>query len=804
MTYQLVFDALPQPATLIDAAGIIVDINAAFLDMGRSLGIEFGKEDRVGYPVDRFASTIEHQQEMSEFVHDLLRSGAPQGRRWDFVTASGAVQHRKIEAYPLKDATGQATGALLLWDDLTEQLWQQRQQRCRERLREAFWQLRHEADTPRLLTTLFRELQELFPQIAYCSVQLFQAENRRWQAYAADADQARNAEYLQAPGAAVEVCWREQQPVYRPDLVQEDVYQEAGFLWDEWNCHGVRSVLDVPFPQGTLAVNSHQPQAFDTEEIAALGELAHVLSAGLARLAEVRSQARYRALVETPADMMVMYMAPDGRYLYVSPQSSIMTGYPPEAYYEDSAMGSRICHPDDVDAARQAFLRVAAGGPQEQHEIRFRHRDGTVRWRLQTLSSVRDTTGQVEAVQVIFQEITQRKQAEIERKQLQNQLLQAQKMESVGRLAGGVAHDFNNMLSVILGYTQMALKQVDPDDALHAYLNEILNAGQRSADITRHLLAFARQQPIAPRRLDLNETVEGMLKVLRRLIGEDLDLAWLPGARLWPVNMDPGQLDQLLANLCVNARDAIDGVGKVTIETGNTTFDSAYCAEHAGFIPGDFVMLAVSDNGCGMDKETLEHVFEPFFTTKEVGQGTGLGLSTVYGIVKQNRGFVNVYSEPGKGTTVRIYMPRHEGNTAVAQATENAADLPLSRGETVLLVEDERAMLQMSGQMLEQLGYRVLKAVTPEDALRIAAEHSGQIELLFTDVVMPHMNGRELVQRLKDSHPDLTVLFMSGYTANAIVHHGVLDEGMHFIQKPFDLEQLAVKVRQVLDPGERA
>ena len=262
-----------------------------------------------------------------------------------------------------------------------------------------------------------------------------------------------------------------------------------------------------------------------------------------------------------------------------------------------------------------------------------------------------------------------------DRVNLQAQFVQAQKMESVGRLAGGVAHDYNNVLSVIIGYTEMAMDEVDPAGPLHANLEEVLTAANRATDITRQLLAFARKQTIAPKVLDLNETVEGMLKMLRRLIGEDIDLAWLPGASLWPVKMDPSQIDQILANLCVNARDAIAGVGKVTIETGTVVFDAAYCADHAGFVPGEFVMLAVSDNGCGMDKEMLDKIFEPFFTTKDVDKGTGLGLATVYGIVKQNNGFINVYSEPGKGTTIKIYLPRHEGK-AVEIQEESTAEIP--------------------------------------------------------------------------------------------------------------------------------
>jgi len=381
---------------------------------------------------------------------------------------------------------------------------------------------------------------------------------------------------------------------------------------------------------------------------------------------------------------------------------------------------------------------------------------------------------------------------------LEEQMRQAQKMEAVGRLAGGVAHDFNNMLGIILGHADMILEEMDPDQAFYADLTEIRKAGERSADLTRQLLAFARKQTVAPKVIDLNKTVEGTLKMLQRLIGEDIDMAWIPGEKVWPVKIDPAQIGQVLANLCVNARDAIADVGEVTIETGNSVFDEEYCKKHAGFVPGEYTLLTVSDNGCGMNSETLENIFEPFFTTKESGKGTGLGLATVYGVVKQNNGFINVYSEPGQGTTFTIYLPRHRAKEAPLPDKE--AIRPAARGhETILLVEDEPAILRMTTMILERTGYKVLAAGTPGEAIALAREHAGDIHLLMTDVVMPEMNGRDLAKNLLSLYPNLKRLFMSGYTANVIAHHGVLDEGVQFIQKPFAKQDLAVKVREVLD-----
>lgn len=396
----------------------------------------------------------------------------------------------------------------------------------------------------------------------------------------------------------------------------------------------------------------------------------------------------------------------------------------------------------------------------------------------------------------IMSDITERNRAGEERARLQAQLLQAQKMDSIGRLAGGVAHDFNNMLSVILGHSELAMEEAGPDSSLRPDLQEIQEAAQRSAALTRQLLAFARRQTIAPRVLNLNETAADMLKMLKRLIGEGIELIWIPGGDLWPVKIDPSQVDQILANLCVNARDAIGGVGKVTIQTRKAVLDEHYCSENANAIPGDYVELSVSDTGCGMAKEVLEHVFEPFFTTKAVGHGTGLGLATVYGVVKQNNGSINVYSEPGRGTCFKIYLPRHADSASV----EGPVQPRLTRGtETVLLVEDEPALLRISRTMLERLGYRVLAANSPDEALLLAEKHASDIRLLMTDVVMPEMNGRELAQRLTERYPNLKHLFMSGYTADVIAQHGVLEEGEHFIQKPFSSAALAKLLREVLD-----
>ncbi|MBU0545102.1 MAG: PAS domain S-box protein [Proteobacteria bacterium] len=380
---------------------------------------------------------------------------------------------------------------------------------------------------------------------------------------------------------------------------------------------------------------------------------------------------------------------------------------------------------------------------------------------------------------------------------LEDQLRQAQKMESVGRLAGGVAHDFNNMLQAIMGYAELAMIKSQQGSAPDSDLIQISQAAQRAADLTRQLLAFARKQAVSPKVLDLNITVASMLGMLNRVIGEDIELAWKPGIDPWPVKMDPAQIDQILANLLVNARDAISGVGKVTIETGNVALDKAYCRINPGFVPGEYALLAVSDTGSGMDKETASHIFEPFFTTKEVGKGTGLGLAMVYGIVKQNSGFINVHSEPGHGTTFNIYLPWCQAQVETEAAVQE--QITPEGTETVLVVEDEEMLLELVSTILKEQGYTVLTAGNPADAMTMAHEHNSPIHLLITDVVMPGMNGLELKEAIGILRPEIKALFMSGYTADIAALKGIIEEGTPFLQKPFSIQSLAIKVREVLE-----
>jgi len=506
------------------------------------------------------------------------------------------------------------------------------------------------------------------------------------------------------------------------------------------------------------------------------------------------SEERFRSAFMTGLDACCIVRLDDGCFVECNGEFERLFGYRRDEVLGRTSLELGLYA--DSETRQRAFEGLRSVGHARDVELKGCCKNGD-----SITCSISENVVPVGSVPHIFsviRDVTEQRRAEDERARLQSQLQQIQKMESVGRLAGGVAHDFNNMLSVILGHAEIAVERTEPGSELRSDLLEIRSAAERSAGLTRQLLAFARKQTVAPKVLDLNDTVEGMLRMLRRLIGENINLMWLGGANLPPVRMDPGQIDQVLANLCVNARDAIGGAGRVVIETDAASVDAAVCESRPGLKPGDYVRLIVSDTGSGMSAETLSHVFEPFFTTKAPGAGTGLGLATVYGIVKQNNGFIDVQTAPGHGTTFTIYLPR-DGGEMDRPGSEDRCE-PARRGhETVLVVEDEPAILALNQRTLEALGYRVLAALTPGEALRAAADHPGGIDLLLSDVVLPEMNGRELGKRLGGLYPRIACVFTSGYTADVIVHHGVLDDGVHFLQKPCTRRDLAAKVRDVLD-----
>lgn len=496
---------------------------------------------------------------------------------------------------------------------------------------------------------------------------------------------------------------------------------------------------------------------------------------------------QYEHIVSSTTDMLalldtnIIYLAANSAYLDVFGKSSEeVIGRSARELFGDDLFRNII----------QPHAEACLAGEDVRYYDWFNFPDGGRKYMDISYSAYRGPDEEIRGFVVSGRDITAYKR-------LQEQLLQSQKMESVGQLAGGLAHDFNNMLGVIVGNAELAMESLDPAEPVHAELSEICKAARRSADLTQQLLAFARKQPIVPVVLKLNETVAKMLKMLHRLIGENIDLQWRPGKKIWPIKMDPSQIDQVMTNLCVNARDAIADVGKISIETENTHFDDAFCHDHPVFVAGDYVRLRVRDDGCGMQPQVIAKVFEPFFTTKSTGNGTGLGLAMVYGIVKQNGGFIDVASTAGHGSTFDIYLPREpdadtESPHEEMEATETVSDT------TILVVDDEPAILRLTTTMLQRMGYTVLSASSPDAAIRLADEYDDEIHLLLTDVIMPMMNGRDLAERLLVFAPKLKQLFMSGFTADIISDKGALEKGVHFIQKPFSMKGLASKLQHVL------
>jgi PAS domain S-box-containing protein len=548
-------------------------------------------------------------------------------------------------------------------------------------------------------------------------------------------------------------------------------------------------------PEGEWRWMSHasriHPASSNGQPLRLVGIVQDITKRKRAEEALLDSEEKFKTVFLNSPDALYVATLEEGRILDVNDAFTALFGFSKEEIIGRTSLELNLYF-EPVDRAK-VVADLKAGGRVSGFETRARKKNGELF--IVSLSITTMITHGVKHIIGSIMDISERKRAEEEKLKLEGQLQQAQKMESVGRLAGGVAHDFNNMLGVILGHAGIAIHQIGQAHPVHQDLAEILKAVSRSSQLTRQLLAFARRQTIAPKVLNLNETIASMLKMLERLIGENIQLQWRPAADLWSVRIDPSQVDQILANLCVNARDAIADIGRIVIETKNCTIDREHCTFREGCTPGDYACLTVSDDGHGIDKDILSHVFEPFFTTKGLGQGTGLGLATVYGAVRQNNGFINVESEPGSGTTITICLPRNEGERELSPPEEMSPGMGFK--ETVLLVEDEPAILTLATRMLTMLGHTVLAANSPLEAIWLAQEYAGEITLLMTDVIMPEMNGRSLAEKLKSMYSDIECLFMSGYTADVISHQGVLAPGTHFLQKPFSKNDLAAALEAI-------
>jgi two-component system cell cycle sensor histidine kinase/response regulator CckA len=502
------------------------------------------------------------------------------------------------------------------------------------------------------------------------------------------------------------------------------------------------------------------------------------------------SEGRFRTIFEQAGAGVAEIDSHSGRFLQINQRYGDIAGYSREEMLAQTFI--EITPPEDRPPDLAKMELMLTGKIREfTLEKRYRRKDGTLVWVSRTVSPLWPAGAEPTTHIAVVQDIT-------ERKQLEDQLRQSQKMEAIGQLAGGVAHDFNNLLTAINGYSSLALQRIEDNNPIKSYLEEIRKAGDRAANLTRQLLAFGRKQILKPLPLSLNDVVTDMNKMLRRLIGENIQLSAKLTPDLKRVKADPGQIEQVLVNLVVNARDAMPQGGSLTIETANAELGREYASTHVGVNAGAFVVLAVSDTGSGMDEETQKRIFEPFFTTKEKGKGTGLGLSTVYGIVKQSEGNISAYSEPNHGTTFKVYLPALD-SVPKSSGAKTAESVILRGSETIMLVEDEEVVRGLARQILEQAGYQVLVAQQGEEAIRLCNEHAQEIHLLLTDVVMPGAGGKEVADRLSSLRPGIKVLFMSGYTDEAIVHHGVLDSDVKFIQKPFSPTALAKKVREVLD-----
>ena len=712
----------------------------------------------------------------------------------------GRSVHVSLTVSPVFGPDGRVVGASTIARDVTDQYRAERA-------------LRILADINRALTHVESEKQ-LLDEACRIMVEVG-GYGLAWVGYATS-DEARSITPVAAAGSHVDYAsgvhasWADNERGRGPagtavrsgkTVVFRDIATDPDFtLWRNFALEcGYKSIISIPLftegiASGVLGIYSAEIDAFDAEETRILDEAAAQISYGISalRTSTLRSQAEaarqlLASAVDQAAEVIVITDA-ESVIQYVNPAFEVVTGFSrAEVIGRTPRLLSSGLH--GIEFYTELWETITSGSTWSGQFVN-RKKDGSHYYENATISPVRNTEGTIVNYVAVKHDITRERE-------LEEQLRQAQKMESVGRLAGGVAHDFNNMLQIMNGYIELSMTELEPGTSLYANLQQVRNVAHKSADLTRQLLAFARKQTVSPKLIAVNEAVSAALSMLRRLIGEDIELTWKPAKDTGRIMFDQSQFDQILTNLVANARDAISGVGNVIIEADNVEIDRDYCSHHSGFVPGAYVMLAVSDSGSGMDSETLSHLFEPFFTTKNVGQGTGLGLATVYGIVQQNNGLINVYSEPEHGSTFRIYFQRSDLTPVVAAAAPAARGRP--RGtETLLVVEDESGILEIARHLLEGLGYTVLAASTPEEAIQKAADFAGRIDLLITDVVMPQMNGRELSERLSTARPQMRCLFMSGYTADVIAHRGLLDAEIDFIPKPFSLAELARKVRDTL------
>lgn len=784
LAFATMFDA----AILTDAAGRIIDWNPAAVRM-----FGYTKEEVQGqspelihYPADR----PHLQQTILEGIYN-------QGR-WAgevrFCTRDGRDGVLEVIVVALHDASGAVIGTVGVNRDITGR--RQAEQEIRRQNRELNL-LNKSISAPAtgltaegVLETACRELAQTFDLPRVLAVTL---NEERTEAVVLAEYRAGGPPLALGKMVPVTDAFPSDLAIGQPLPVVVNAQADPHLApWrDLLGCHPAFLLLPLEVEGdviGSLILATAGPRSFSPDEISLAGRVADQVAGALARARLAQVQQRLITVIEQVAESVVITTT-EGLIVYVNPAFEGMSGYSQaEVIGQNARMLKSGKH---SQAYYQELWQTIKAGQVWKGSLINQKKDGTLYTVEAIINPVRNDRGDIVNFVGVHRDVTRELQ-------LEEQYRQAQKMEAIGQLTGGIAHDFNNLLTVINGFARLINAQLPPDHELQELSQKILQAGQRAADLVRQLLAFSRQQVIQPRVIILNQVVADMDKMLRRVIGEEITLDTVLAADLWPVKVDPAQIEQIIVNLAVNARDAMPVGGRLIIQTSNVVLDEFYTAQHVEAQPGEYVLLAVSDTGAGMTEEVLEHIFEPFFTTKEVGKGTGLGLATVFGIIKQNHGHIWVYSEPGHGSTFKIYLPR-ERIVATAPAARSSwllQALPTGT-ETVLLVEDELSVRELAGEVLRQQGYTVLEATNGEEALQLVKSYEGQIDLLLTDVTMPRMGGKALVTQLKALQPNLKVVFISGHTGHAI--DGVLDEGAPLLQKPFTLASLITKVREVLD-----
>ena len=792
--FSTVFQLGPDALLLTrQADGRILHVNRRFTEM-----TGYSTEEAVGRTTLDLNLWV-HPQERQDYMAELIKTGRVRTRDTQFRTKAGEQRTGEGSAETIEVAGEKCL--LVVMRDITERKHAEAE---RERLLESERGQRLEAETLRdvaLALASRRTLHDVLDEILTQARRLVPCDAANLRLVEGDIIHVARAQGYEEHGAGIDdlkmnaVDFPLNQAVLREriPLIVDDTRLEKDWVPLE-STRWIRSHMTLPIcvqdhVVGMLKLASAQPGYFTAAHADVLVPLASAAAVAIeqALLTDMlrESEAKFRALTETVAS--AIFISRSERILYVNREAERLLGYTRE---ELLAMPStRIIHPDDVETVRRRReARLRGEEVRSRYEFRLVDRQGRARW-VDFTATVAEYEGAPAVLGTAF-DIT-------ERKMLEEQLRQAQKMEAVGRLAGGVAHDFNNLLNVILGYSELLLDDMPKEDPRRAQLEQIARAGDRAASLTSQLLAFSRQQVLQPRVVNLNEVIGTVEKMLQRVIGEDVGVHTRLDNELGRVRIDPGQIEQMVMNLAVNARDAMPAGGSLTLETANVTLTETDCRTLTDMAPGHYVRLQVIDSGAGMDAETLARCFEPFFTTKEVGKGTGLGLSMVYGIVKQSGGHITASSTPGQGSTFRVFFPRVDEPAAEPAAAAHPV-APVGT-ETILVVEDEPAVRRLACDYLAEKGYTVLEAPNPARAVEMVREHTGKIDMVLTDVIMPGLSGRELVETLRGLRPGLRVLYMSGYTADAIAHHGVLDPGVEFIQKPFTPSALARRLRETLD-----